>query len=106
MADLHSQALNHLKQLYQLDDQTVSGLLDRAASTLKENILLLQDSISISDLEQVKKTGHSLKGALLNLGLDDLSSQANAIETVTILNEKTVGLVQQFVRNMTEGGLI
>lgn len=49
-------------------------------TTLMEHMASLEMVQESGDLEQLGKTGHMIKGALLNLGLSELSQKAYAIE--------------------------
>ncbi len=72
--------LNHLHNAYMLDDEKIKDVLPRFLDTLIAHLDSLQQPLEAMNLTELGKAGHTLKGALLNLGLLDLADVAYAIE--------------------------
>jgi len=101
---LYQKAFNHLKDLYKLDDDQIALLLTKAMGTLESDVKALLDAMEAKDVEQLQKTAHSLKGALLNLGLEELSDQAKRIEQISSLtNVDNQKIVLSFVKFLDVG---
>ncbi len=50
-------------------------------TTLQDHMQNLEDALGAGDPETLGRLGHALKGALLNLGLDDMADIAHIIES-------------------------
>lgn len=100
---LRQQALNHLKNLYKLDEQVAGTLLTKASNTLTESVQSLRMAAEENDLEKTKFQAHALKGAVLNLGLEELATQAKRIEHSTTI-DKTV--INTFLKTLDDSGLL
>ena len=70
----------HLRCAYLMSDEKVASLLPGFMEALRCHLVQLQKSMDSGDLEMLGHSGHTLKGALLNLGLVDLASVALEIE--------------------------
>ncbi len=101
--NMRQQAFNHLKQKYGLAEQVIETLLTKASVTLAESLQSLQMAAEANDREKAKDVAHALKGALLNLGLDELSAQAKIIELSTTLDEITI---KSFIENLNSSDLL
>ena len=55
-------------------------MLPTFLTTLQSHIDDLENSLDVSETLTIAKAGHKLKGALLNLGLDDSAAIAKRIE--------------------------
>eukprot|EP00362_Geleiidae_sp_MMETSP1317_P001240 CAMPEP_0201285966 /NCGR_PEP_ID=MMETSP1317-20130820/114087_1 /ASSEMBLY_ACC=CAM_ASM_000770 /TAXON_ID=187299 /ORGANISM="Undescribed Undescribed, Strain Undescribed" /LENGTH=99 /DNA_ID=CAMNT_0047612265 /DNA_START=250 /DNA_END=549 /DNA_ORIENTATION=- len=72
--------MNHLGSAYLLSDARIEEVLPRFTATLES---LMNDLDKVSDsgnFEALNRTGHAMKGALLNLGLRQLADIAFSIE--------------------------
>ncbi|MDH4318019.1 MAG: Hpt domain-containing protein [Desulfobulbaceae bacterium] len=72
----------HLKEAYSLTDEKVDEILPRFLEMLAEHLAKLKEIEIRQDLTTLCRTGHSLKGALLNLGLEELAADAYKIENL------------------------
>lgn len=70
----------HLKTAYLLSDEKTEEVLPVFYGALLSHLHHLEEVLASGDLEQLGKTGHTVKGALLNLGLPDLAALAYTIE--------------------------
>ena len=72
--------LNHLATAYLLNDEKIQEVLPRFLDTLLIHLGALSTPLEQENLADLGKAGHTLKGALLNLGLTDLADIAYTIE--------------------------
>jgi CheY-like chemotaxis protein/anti-sigma regulatory factor (Ser/Thr protein kinase) len=77
---LRSQVITHLQTLYNMDGATADKMVQGAASSLEASLVDLTNALDTGRSEELQKVVHSLKGALLNMGLGDLAEQVAAIE--------------------------
>jgi len=78
--DIKHQVKNHLKMVYLLEDEQIDQIFITAAQTLTENLLTATSALENNDYGQLGEAAHSIKGSLLNLGLNDLAEKAKEIE--------------------------
>ncbi len=71
---------NHLLRAYMLSDEKIEIFLPRFLTTLKTHLDNLQQPLQTKNFEELSKVAHTLKGALLNLGLRELADIAYSIE--------------------------
>ena len=83
------QASRYLKDQFQLDEITLEGLLLEARKTIFADLSMLKKALRDEDREAIKKTGHSMKGALLNLGFAELAEEAREVEYIPSVQEST-----------------
>ena len=76
----HQQAHAYLKAELGMDDEQVVGILETLSDPLKATLQSVNDAYDDKNLKAIAETAHSLKGALLNLGLDELAELAKTIE--------------------------
>jgi HPt (histidine-containing phosphotransfer) domain-containing protein len=69
-----------MKNSYLLDDQRIKTILPGFLSTLEQHMLILEQCRTEGKLKDLGTAGHTLKGALLNLGLFELAEVAYEIE--------------------------
>jgi HPt (histidine-containing phosphotransfer) domain-containing protein len=65
---------------FELGEDAVDTMLPVFFSTLQNHMKALENAIAGDDLTVTSKAGHTLKGALLNLGLDETAAVAKTIE--------------------------
>jgi len=70
----------HLCQVYGLGMADVDELYGLACRTVASTRARLEDAFSRSDVQEIADAGHMLKGALFNMGLDELGEAARALE--------------------------
>lgn len=71
---------SHLEKSYNLSNEKIDEMLPRFLSRLAEYLQMLEQEIANNNIEAVALTSHTLKGALLNLGLKELADEAWIIE--------------------------
>ena len=77
----YTQAISdHLHNAYLLSVEKIDEILPRFLDTLLAHLDNLDHPLQTENLQQLGKAGHTLKGALLNLGLLDLADIAYRIE--------------------------
>ena len=88
----------HLGSAYLLPDDKIDSVLPAFLDTLLTHMLRLEKNLVDNDLELLAKSGHVLKGALLNLGLHELADMAHAIEECCATPQAVTELPQQVAR--------
>ncbi|MBE0583703.1 MAG: Hpt domain-containing protein [Desulfofustis sp.] len=71
---------SYLLNQFNLPAEQIDGMIPGFISSLAGHLAKLEDVFNSGDLEQVGKAGHTIKGALLNLGLHDCADLAYEIE--------------------------
>ena len=99
------QAHAYLKAELGMDDEQVTGILKTLSSPLKITLRAVDEAYREKNLEEIAETAHSLKGALLNLGLDELSELAKTIELSAatgkqISHEKSLAYLHDALQHM------
>jgi signal transduction histidine kinase/CheY-like chemotaxis protein len=84
----HRQAHIYLKQELGVDDEQVTNILSTLSLPLKETLWSVEKAHQEQNLTAIAKAAHSLKGALLNLGLNELADLAKTIEMSSATGEK------------------
>ena len=82
------QAHDYLKRELSMDDNQVVNILGTLSIPLKESLQSVEKAYEKKDLKATAEAAHSLKGALLNLGLDELADLAKTIEKSSSTGEK------------------
>ena len=70
----------HLKGAYLLSDAKATAMLPIFIATLESHVDQLATLAGSGDMQQLSRAGHTIKGALLNIGLTDLAAIAHALE--------------------------
>lgn len=70
----------HLRTAYLLSDDKIEEVLPRFLATLENLMHDLEEVFQAGTIDKLNRTGHTMKGALLNLGLKHLADIAFAIE--------------------------
>jgi len=70
----------HMKSSYLLSDDKITAILPGFLATLKSHIDNLEEKLSQGEPAALGVAGHTIKGALLNLGLFELADTAHVIE--------------------------
>lgn len=71
---------DHLLHAYMLTEDKIDAYLPRFLDTLQVHLERLQQPLKTGDFNELKRAAHTLKGALLNLGLHELADIAYSIE--------------------------
>jgi len=70
----------HLARQFSLPEEQINHMLPSFISTLGSHMRNLENALAEKDLVLLGKTGHTIKGAFLNLGMDECASIALQIE--------------------------
>lgn len=70
----------HLIRQLGLAEEQIEQMLPQFRVTLAGHLEALKKSAQADDLDNIRKTAHTIKGALLNLGLSDCAEIAMRIE--------------------------
>jgi len=79
-SEYHAKIRNHLCSAYLLSDEKIDAVLPRFIETLQSLMDNLERVLETDKGDSLSKAGHALKGALLNLGLEELADKAFIIE--------------------------
>lgn len=81
---MHQQKIQHIKKYlaeqFNLPAEQIEMLLPSFISTLGTHMQNLENALEENNLASIGEVGHTIKGAFLNLGLDDCASIALRIE--------------------------
>jgi len=77
---LGGQILQHLMNEYELDQASAQEVLDMYRNSLQEGMDALESALTAGDLGEVERQAHAVKGALLNIGLDEQAEIAKTME--------------------------
>jgi len=72
---------DYLVHHFNLPDEQIRSMLPDLIDTLSDHLDTLEAELKQGDLERLGKAGHTIKGALLNLGLKECADIAYSIET-------------------------
>ena len=86
-ADYHQKITKHLRSAYLLSDEKIEAVLPRFLRTIQILMSEIEDLSMTDKHEELSRTGHAMKGALLNLGLHDLATKALNIERHQEMND-------------------
>ena len=85
----------HMQSAYLLDERKIDQVLPQFLATLRGHLDTLPALIEAADGTGFAKACHTLKGALLNLGLADLADQAANLEHEAIKDQPLDQLSQE-----------
>lgn len=74
------QIKQHLQTAYLLSPEKTESMLPVFFATLRGHMNQLAELANDGDMEQLARTSHAVKGALLNMGLMDLAETAYTLE--------------------------
>ena len=103
-AKFKQQAHEYLKAQLGMEDEQVAQILVSLTQPLKSTFEATEAAYLANDSNLLSEAAHSLKGALLNLGLNELAVLAKNIEHSAKANEqKSHDVRLSFIRdNLTE----
>jgi histidine phosphotransfer protein HptB len=78
--EYHQIIRSHLRTAYLLPEEKIDHVLPRFLESLRGLIHDLEGVGETRCLESIGRSGHAVKGALLNLGLNDLAATALILE--------------------------
>ncbi len=70
----------YLMLTYELSNADTWKVLDTYGEVLRDTLSQLQSSVRNGEIKDAERHAHSLKGALLNLGLENLAQEASSME--------------------------
>jgi len=79
----------YLKSELGLDEEEVLPLISTARESLREDLRKLEKSLENGNLEDFAKVAHTVKGVLLNLGLEEEAGFAKELELKARAGENT-----------------
>lgn len=94
-----------LRENYKLPAEKVSEMLPTFLEVLQSHMNRMEKAVEEGDSQMIGSVGHILKGALVNLGLDDFAEIAQTIESEGKAGTRDVDfleLVAQLKENMAE----
>lgn len=71
---------DYLKMQFNLPSEQIEEMLPDFINTLEEHLVNLEAVLHTGDVKELGKVGHTIKGALINLGLHDCAEIAYSIE--------------------------
>ena len=71
---------HHLKTAYLLSEEKTETMIPVFVATLHAHMNRLAELADAGDVDQLARACHAAKGALLNMGLNDLADTASVIE--------------------------
>jgi HPt (histidine-containing phosphotransfer) domain-containing protein len=74
------QIQSYLAKQFNLGSEQISEMLPSFITTLSGHMANLEEALKSGNLENLGKSGHTIKGAFLNLGLADCAEIAFQIE--------------------------
>ena len=74
------QIMSHLASQFGLPTEQIDAMIPSFITTLGSHLQNLEDALAGGDLVLLGKMSHTIKGAFLNLGLDECASIALQIE--------------------------
>ncbi len=74
------QIIHHLQQTYGLDDADIEKILDSSRTNISQILTAINTARESNDTENLHRLAHSLKGVLLQIGLDELARQTEKFE--------------------------
>ena len=78
---LKEQCASHLQQAYHLDDAKIALLLAKSAELLSKDLQWFNGAWQGQDFDTLHQASHKIKGALLNLGLNEQAALAAKVES-------------------------
>lgn len=70
----------YLREKFQLPSEQIDEMLPKFVATLVSHMKNIENALSEGDLVLIGKASHTMKGALLNLGLHDCAELAKDLE--------------------------
>lgn len=75
---------NHLIDEFELSQDQIDEMLPLFVETIHSHMKKLEKTVQENDYDAMKKMGHTMKGALLNLGVTELADLAFQIESFSV----------------------
>ncbi len=80
---------SHLIAEFELSQEQIDEMLPLFVETIHSHMEKLEETVKENDHIAMKKMGHTMKGALLNLGVTELADLALQIESYSV-NENNI----------------
>lgn len=78
--EIKLQVENHLRTMYMLEDAQIDQMLTTTTETMKKDVSAVETALKNRDFKGIGEAAHSIKGSLLNLGLNDLAKKIKTVE--------------------------
>jgi len=78
--EYHKRIREHLSSSYLLSEEKIEAVMPQFLETIKKLMSELDNLAAMKKTDALGRSGHAMKGALLNLGLHDLAEKAFSIE--------------------------
>ncbi len=88
----------YLKKQFSLSEEQVSGMMPDFIATLSKHMDNLENDLNSGDLIALGKSGHTMKGALVNLGLEEYAALAMEIEIAGKNGDSSVDFANIFLK--------
>lgn len=75
---------DHLINEFELSQEQIDEMLPLFVETIHSHMKKLEETVQENDYVAMKKMGHTMKGALLNLGVTELADLAFQIESCSV----------------------
>lgn len=102
---LQERVSDHMCKQYQFSIDKVATMLPTFLNVLQNHMRDMESALAQGEVGAIAKVGHTLKGALLNLGLDDVAEIAKTIETEGMADNQDIDyseLVTQLQKQLEE----
>ena len=80
MSEVERRIRAHFSEAFGLSEMSVEGLVTTSRKALGEGLDALARAVARDDAAEVERWAHSLKGNLLNAGLEELAQVATSLE--------------------------
>ncbi|BCL60548.1 hypothetical protein DGMP_12410 [Desulfomarina profundi] len=84
----------YLSEQFNLTAEQIDTMLPAFLTTLHSHLITLEKCVEENDLERIGKAAHTIKGALLNLGLEQSAEIAYRIEQSGKTNDESMDYSQ------------
>jgi len=98
----NEQARLNLIQNFNFDDNSVNEVLKSATIAMNSDLNALEIAYKENDISQINRTAHSIKGALSNLGFNDLAHGAHQIQLIESTAGNNGQTIQSFIDQLNQ----
>jgi len=94
------QARRNMKKNFGFDDNSINEVLNSTTHAMNNDLEALESALKNNDIANINQTGHSIKGALYNLGFNDLAEIAHNIQLMESIDDDNANKIQAFLKNL------
>jgi len=94
------QARLNLKQNFDFDDHAINEVFKSVTVAMDSDLKSLEDAFNDNDTYRLNQTAHSLKGALYNLGFNDLAEEAHQIQLMETIEGENKNIAKAFINTL------